>query len=88
MPLFGKCDDAENRFKEAERYISPTKGEFDLGAAIHVLEEAIALRPDKKKYYQELDELRRIKSKIITSSSYNYPRRRPLFVLRLLNNKF
>ena len=63
MPLFGKRDEAENRFKEAERYSHPTKKEFDLDTAIRLLEEAVMLKPDKEQYREKLDEIREIKAK-------------------------
>lgn len=63
MPFFGERDEAENRFKEAERYSNPRKKEFDLDAAIRFLEEAVMLKPDKKQYCQKLEEIREIKSK-------------------------
>ena len=37
MPLFGKGDEAENRFKEAKRCSDPRKKEFDLDKAISLL---------------------------------------------------
>ena len=63
MPLFGKRDEAENRFKEAERYSHPSKKEFDLDTAIRLLEEAVMLKPDNKQYREKLDEIREIKAK-------------------------
>ena len=56
MPLFGERDEAENRFNEAKRCSDPSKKEFDLDTAIRLLEEAVMLKPDKKKYRQKLDE--------------------------------
>lgn len=80
MPLFGKRDDAENRFKEAKRYADLSKVELDvskkelnLDTAIRLLEEAVMLKPDKKQYGQKLDEIRQIKAKIITSSTSRHP---------------
>lgn len=63
MPLSGKRDEAEKRFKEAKRYSHPEKKEFDLDKAIRLLEEALALKPDNKQYRQKLDEIREIKAK-------------------------
>lgn len=63
MPLFGKRDEAEDRFKQAERYSHPKKKEFDLDEAIRLLEEAVMLKPDNEKYCQKLEEIREIKSK-------------------------
>jgi len=63
MPLFGKRDEAENRFKEAKRYSDPSKKEFDLESAISLLEEALMLKADNEQYRQKLDEIREIKAK-------------------------
>ena len=63
MPLSGKHDEAEKRFKEAKRYSHPEKKEFDLDTAIRLLEEAVMLKPDKEQYRQKLEEIREIKSK-------------------------
>ena len=63
MPLSGKRDEAENRFKEAKRYSHPSKKEFDLDTAIRLLEEALSLKPDNNQYRQKLDEIREIKAK-------------------------
>lgn len=63
MPLLGKRDEAENRFKQAERYSGPSSKEFDLDEAIRLLEESILLKPDSEKYRNKLDEIREIKAK-------------------------
>lgn len=63
MPLFGKSDEAEKHFKESAKYTKPTSKEFDLDKAIHLLEEAVMLKPDNKKYSQKLEEIRQIKVK-------------------------
>jgi len=62
MPIFGGRDEAENRFKQAKRLSRPNSKEFDLDTAIGLLEGAVLLKPDNKKYSQKLEEIRHIKA--------------------------
>ena len=62
MPLFGKGDEAENRFKEAKRCSDPRKKEIDLDKAISLLEDAIKLKPYEEKYHKQLEKLKALKS--------------------------
>ena len=57
MPLFGKHDEAEDRFNEAKRYTDRVRyrEDFDLDKAIGLLEEVLMRKPDKKKYREELE---------------------------------
>ena len=61
MPLFGKGDEAENRFKEAKRCSDPLKKEFDLDRAIGLLEAAVMLKPHEEKYRKKLEEVNEMK---------------------------
>lgn len=63
MPLFGKGDEAENRFKEVKRCSDPRKKEFDLDKAISLLKEAVMLKPFEGKYRNKLEEINELKSK-------------------------
>ncbi len=62
MPLFGKRDEAENRFKEAKRYGDPSKKELDLDRAIRLLEDAITLKPHEEKYRKQFEKLKALRS--------------------------
>ena len=62
MPLFGKPDEAKKLFWEAERYVRGE--EFNLDKAIHLLEEAVMLKPHEDKYRKELERLQESKSKL------------------------
>ena len=86
MPLFGKRDEAEKLFEEAERCFSIYQNEFDLDRAIRLLEEAVMLKPDKKEYCKLLDESRDIRAKTIESSTsqYSTPKDVYLFLLSKL----
>jgi translation elongation factor EF-Tu-like GTPase len=64
MPLFGRSDEAQKRFKEAKRCIATRDEEFNLDRAIYLLEEAVVLKPDVRKYRQKLEELTALKSKL------------------------
>ena len=63
MPLFGKRDEAENRFKEAEKYVETSNENFNFDRAIYLLQEAAMLKPDKEKYRKRLEEVKESKSK-------------------------
>lgn len=94
MPLFGKPDEAENRFKDAKSYSDPWKSEFDLDRAIRLLEEAVMLKPDRKKYRSMLNEMLEIKAagdtevarveatKIMSSTS-QYPMPKDVYLFQL-----
>ena len=58
MPLFGKRDEAESRFKEAKRCSDPRSKEFDLDRATRLLEEAPMLKPYEEKYRKKLEEVK------------------------------
>ncbi len=64
MPLFGKPDEAEKRFKEAKVCIATRDEEFRLDRAIYLLGEAVVMKPHKGKYRQKLEELIALKSKL------------------------
>ncbi len=83
MPLFGKPDEAETRFREAKRYGDLNNKEFDPDAAIRLLEEAVMLKPDKKKYREKLDEIHEIKAKRATSSTSQYPTPKDVYLYLL-----
>ena len=63
MPLFGKWDEAGKLFKEANKCIDISSDEFDLDKGIHLLEEAVVLKPSEKKYYERLEEAKVLRSK-------------------------
>lgn len=63
MPLFGKGDEAENRFKEAEKYIQTSDENFSFDRAIHLLEEAAMLKPHEPKYRKRLEAVKERKAK-------------------------
>ena len=69
----GKVGKAQNCFEQAERYSNPSNKGFDLDRATHLLEEALGLEPDNKKYREKLDEIHDIKAKtfamLITESA-------------------
>jgi len=65
MPLFGKPDESKERFKQAEKYSKPWDLEFDLDRAHRLLEEAIALKPQEKKYQKGLEAVDLMKSQFI-----------------------
>lgn len=64
MPLFAKSDEAERCFKEAKRLIETSNEEDNIDRAIHLLEEAVMLKPYEKKYRKKLEEVNQLKSKL------------------------
>lgn len=63
MPLFGKRDEAEQRFREAKQCADPGKQEFNLDKAINLLQEAVVLKPFEEKYRNKLEEVNELKAK-------------------------
>ena len=83
MPLFGKRDEAEKLFEEAERCSNVYENEFDLNRATRLLEEAVMLKPDKKEYAKLLEEIRQMKGEIIESSTSSYPMPKDVYLFLL-----
>lgn len=64
MRLFAKSDEAEKRFREAKRLVETSNEEHKIDQAIHLLEEAVMLKPYEKKYRKKLEEAKTLKSKL------------------------
>jgi uncharacterized membrane protein len=67
MPLFGKPDEAKDRFNQAKKYSDPSDFEFNLDRASHLLEEALELKPQEKKYHKKLAEVNKMKAQFLNT---------------------
>jgi translation elongation factor EF-Tu-like GTPase len=64
MPLFGKSDEAEKRYKKASKLMEGADKEHDMEEAIHLLEEAAMIKPHEEKYRENLEEANKIRANL------------------------
>ncbi len=79
---FKKPDEAGKRYNEARRCGRPGTEEFDPGKSIHLLEKAVMLTQDNKKYRRQLDLM---KANIAGSSTFEHPKPKDVYRFLLTN---